>query len=155
MWVSTSTHWCPKTMNWKLVITPAVIANWFSLFTKYVNYFCHSIISSCSIFQWQLQQKPHFILLLWLWSQPQKIRFYVVCVWISPNFKVSILFCWIGVFPWTMWHLYLLPNFIDRNDEINPSVIPKTRCIIAEPTRIFSKLLVLVGIKRGSTLLKT
>jgi hypothetical protein len=40
-----------------------------------------------------------------------------------------------------MGHMYLLPNFIDRNDDIIPSVIPKTRWIIAEPTRIFRKLL--------------
>jgi hypothetical protein len=40
-----------------------------------------------------------------------------------------------------MGHLYLLPNFIDRYDDIIPSVIPKTRCITAEPTRILRKLL--------------
>ncbi|MGA9153717.1 MAG: hypothetical protein WBZ36_24305 [Candidatus Nitrosopolaris sp.] len=36
-----------------------------------------------------------------------------------------------------------IERIIDRNDEINPSVIPKTRCITAEPTRIFRKLLVM------------
>ena len=67
----------------------------------------------------------------------------------NPPPRIRILFGCIGLLPcissrWCcrestlekeishLGHLYLAPNFLDRNDENSPSVIPKTRLIIRE-----------------------